>query len=67
MLLVRLRDDVDALALPMPFERRDELINEHPDTYFITDHYPRTNTSSPAWLASTRPRSVTYWESPTAS
>ncbi len=38
-LLVRLRDDIDAIVLPMPFDRRDELIAENPDTYFITDHY----------------------------
>ena len=38
-LLVRLRDDIDAVVLPMPFDRRDELIAEDPDTYFITDHY----------------------------
>ena len=38
-LLVRLRDDLDAVVLPMPFDRRDELIAEDPDTYFLTDHY----------------------------
>lgn len=38
-LLVRLRDDIDAIVIPMPFDRRDELIAEDPETYFITDHY----------------------------
>lgn len=38
-MLVRLRDDIDALVIPMPFQRREELMAEAPETYFITDHY----------------------------
>lgn len=38
-LLTRLRDDINAIVIAMPFDRRDELIAEDPDTYFITDHY----------------------------
>ena len=38
-LLVRLRDDIDSIVLPMSFDSRDQLIAEDPETYFITDHY----------------------------
>ena len=38
-LLVRLRDDIDAIVLPMPFDQREALMAEDPETYFITDHY----------------------------
>jgi hypothetical protein len=38
-LFVRLRDDLDAIVLKMPFDRREELMAEEPETYFITDHY----------------------------
>ncbi len=38
-LLVRLREELDSIVLPMPFEMRDALIAEDPATYYITDHY----------------------------
>lgn len=38
-LLVRLREELDSIVLPMPFETRDALIAEDPATYYITDHY----------------------------
>jgi hypothetical protein len=38
-LIVRLREDLDAIVVKMPFDRRDELIANDPETYFITDHY----------------------------
>jgi hypothetical protein len=38
-LFVRLREDLDAIVVRMPFDRREELIAGDPDTYFITDHY----------------------------
>ena len=38
-LFVRLHQDRDKIVLPMPFERREELMAEDPETYFITDHY----------------------------
>jgi hypothetical protein len=38
-LLVRLREDLDSIVLPMPFEAREALMAEDPETYYITDHY----------------------------
>ena len=38
-LFVRLHQDLDKIVLPMPFDRREELMAEDPETYFITDHY----------------------------
>ncbi|MBD5656107.1 MAG: MmcQ/YjbR family DNA-binding protein [Candidatus Eremiobacteraeota bacterium] len=40
-LLVRLRDDIDALVIKTTFQRRDELMASDPETYYITDHYLR--------------------------
>jgi len=38
-LMLRLHDDGDKIVLRMPFDRRDELMAEDSETYFITDHY----------------------------
>lgn len=38
-LMVRLREDLDAIVVLTTFEERDELISADPTTYFITDHY----------------------------
>ncbi|HET6178296.1 MAG TPA: MmcQ/YjbR family DNA-binding protein [Candidatus Sulfotelmatobacter sp.] len=38
-LFVRLHQDLDKFVLAMPLERREELMAEDPETYFITDHY----------------------------
>lgn len=38
-LFVRYRPDLDSIVLKMPFDRREELISEDPETYYITDHY----------------------------
>jgi hypothetical protein len=38
-LFVRLHQDLDKIVLRMPFDRREELMAEDPETYFITDHY----------------------------
>ena len=38
-LMVRLREEGDVIVLKMPFDRRAELIEGDPETYFITDHY----------------------------
>lgn len=38
-LFVRLREEGDVIVLKMPFDRREELMAEDPETYFITDHY----------------------------
>ena len=38
-LMVRLREDGETLVVKMPFDRRAEMIEGDPDTYFITDHY----------------------------
>jgi hypothetical protein len=38
-LFVRLREDGDSLVIGMPFEQRDALMAEDPETYYITDHY----------------------------
>ncbi len=36
---VRLREDGDSLVIGMPFEQREALMTEDPETYYITDHY----------------------------
>ena len=36
---VRLREDGDSLVIGMPFEQREALMAEDPETYYITDHY----------------------------
>ena len=38
-LFVRLREEGDVIALPMPFEQREAMMAEDPEAYFITDHY----------------------------
>ncbi len=38
-LFVRLHQDLDKLVVKMPFDRREELLADDPETYFITDHY----------------------------
>jgi hypothetical protein len=38
-LFVRLREEGDAIVLRMPFEERDGLIADDPETYYTTDHY----------------------------
>ena len=38
-LFVRLHQDLDKIVLPVPFDRREEMMALDPETYFITDHY----------------------------
>jgi len=38
-LFVRLKEDADSLVIGMPFEQREALMAEDPETYYITDHY----------------------------
>jgi hypothetical protein len=38
-LFVRLHQDLDKIVLRMPIDRREEMMREDPETYFITDHY----------------------------
>lgn len=38
-LFVRLREEGDAIVLRMPFEQREGLMADDPETYYITDHY----------------------------
>jgi hypothetical protein len=38
-LFVRLHQDLDKIVLPVPFDRREEMMAADPETYFITDHY----------------------------
>lgn len=38
-LFVRLHQDLDKIVVKMPFDRREEMMKEDPETYFITDHY----------------------------
>jgi hypothetical protein len=38
-LFVRLREEGDVIVLKMPFELREGLLADDPETYFITDHY----------------------------
>ncbi len=36
---MRLHQDLDKIVLAMPFDRREEMMAEDPETYFITEHY----------------------------
>lgn len=36
---VRLKEDGDSLVIGMPFEQREAVMAEDPETYYITDHY----------------------------
>lgn len=36
---VRLHQDLDKIVVRMPFDRRKEMMEGDPETYFITDHY----------------------------
>ena len=38
-LFVRLREDPDSLVVKMPFDQREEMMANDPDTYYVTDHY----------------------------
>lgn len=38
-LFVRLHQDLDKIVVKMPFDRREEMMEGDPETYFITDHY----------------------------
>ena len=38
-LMVRLHDDRDKIVVRMPFDLREQMMADDPDTYFITDHY----------------------------
>jgi len=38
-LFVRLKEEGDVIVLKMPFEQREALMAEDPETYYITDHY----------------------------
>ncbi len=38
-LMIRLRDDLNAIVLKTTFEEREEMMAAEPETYFITDHY----------------------------
>jgi len=38
-LFVRLHQDLDKIVVKMPFDRREEMMEADPATYFITDHY----------------------------
>jgi hypothetical protein len=38
-LFVRLKEDPDSIVLKMPFEQREALMAEEPETYYITEHY----------------------------
>ncbi len=38
-LLVRLHQDLDKIVLAIPFDQREEMMAEDPETYFITEHY----------------------------
>jgi hypothetical protein len=38
-LFVRLKEDTDVIVVKMPFDLREGLMAEAPETYFITDHY----------------------------
>ncbi|HEV8368552.1 MAG TPA: MmcQ/YjbR family DNA-binding protein [Pyrinomonadaceae bacterium] len=39
VLFIRLREDNETLAVRTEMDRRDEMIAEDPETYFLTDHY----------------------------
>jgi hypothetical protein len=38
-LFVRLREDPDSLVVRMPFEQREGMLADDPETYYLTDHY----------------------------
>jgi hypothetical protein len=38
-LIARLKEDGETLVVRMDFERRKEMLEADPDTYYITDHY----------------------------
>ena len=38
-LMVRYREDLDAIVVRTTFDQRQGLIADDPDVYFITDHY----------------------------
>jgi hypothetical protein len=38
-LMLRLRDDGETLVVRCPKEQREELIDQNPDVFSITDHY----------------------------
>lgn len=38
-LMVRLRDDLEAIVVKTTFAEREELMAAEPNVYFITDHY----------------------------
>jgi hypothetical protein len=38
-LFLRLKEDGESLVVRTDFEQRDALIEEDPETYYITDHY----------------------------
>ena len=38
-LFVRLKEDPGIIVLKMPFDQREGLMADDPETYFITDHY----------------------------
>jgi hypothetical protein len=38
-LFVRLHEDLDKIVVKMPLDRRQEMMEADPRTYFITDHY----------------------------
>ena len=38
-LFVRLHQDLRSIVLRMPFDQRELLMAEDPETYYITDHY----------------------------
>jgi len=38
-LFARSRPDLDSLVVRVDFERREEMMAEDPETYYITDHY----------------------------
>jgi hypothetical protein len=38
-LFVRLKEEGDVIVLKMPFDRREAMMAEAPEKFFITDHY----------------------------
>ena len=37
--ITRLHDKLDALVIGIDMDERESLMRDHPDTFFITDHY----------------------------
>ncbi len=56
-LFVRLHQDLDKLVLRMPFDQREAMMADDPETYFITDHY-RNYPWVLVSLARVRPESI---------